>query len=246
MGKSTVFANSQGVSNTSSEAVVVSGPDVCLTPMGSSLVPVPYTNVAKSSSLSGGTKTVKVNGCMGAIDGCCYSTSTGDLPGIGTGVASGTVGSKAEFINYSFDVKIEGKGVCRNSDPMTQNNKNAHGVNQDAVCSPIAKPLDGEQPPLTTFHFKVVEYLSWDVYDEKKKCFFPGEAINKPIATRDLTIKEMSGSESDITTDENGEFELKNQETTAKFEITMVPESAELNNKYHLYYNKCAPVQKKL
>ncbi|RQW86579.1 MAG: DUF4150 domain-containing protein [Geobacter sp.] len=125
MGKSTVFANSQGISSTDSGAIVISGPDVCLTPMGSSLVPVPYTNIARSATLKGGTKSVKVNGCMGAIDGCCYSTSIGDQPGSGRGVLSGTVGDKAEFINSSFDVKIEGKGVCRNSDPMTQNNKNA-------------------------------------------------------------------------------------------------------------------------
>lgn len=125
MGKSTVFANSQGIANTDSGDVAISGPDVCLTPIGSSLVPVPYTNVAKSSSLADGTKTVKIDGCMGAIEGCCYRTSTGDLPGIGTGVASGTVGDKAEFVNCSFDVKIEGKGVCRNSDLMTQNSKNA-------------------------------------------------------------------------------------------------------------------------
>ncbi len=125
MGKSTVFANSQGISNTDSGDVVVSGPDVCLTPMGSSMVPVPYTNVARSATLADGTKTVKVNGCMAAIDGCCYSSSIGDQPGTGTGVASGTVGGKAEFINSSFDVRIEGKGSCRNSDPMTQNNKNA-------------------------------------------------------------------------------------------------------------------------
>jgi hypothetical protein len=125
MGKSTVFANSQGISNTNSGAVVISGPDVCLTPMGSSMVPVPYINIARSSTLADGTKTVKINGAMGAIDGCCYRTSTGDQPGAGRGVASGTVGDKAEFINHSFDVKIEGRGVCRNSDPMTQNSKNA-------------------------------------------------------------------------------------------------------------------------
>lgn len=124
MGKSTVFANNQGISSTDSGAIVISGPDVCLTPMGSSLVPVPYTNVARSVTLADGTKTVKVDGSMAAVDGCCYRTSTGDQPGTGTGVASGTVGGKAEFINYSFDVKIEGKGACRNSDPMTQNNKN--------------------------------------------------------------------------------------------------------------------------
>jgi hypothetical protein len=125
MSKSTVFVNSQGISSTDSGAIVISGPDVCLTPMGSSLVPVPYTNIAGSATLFGGTKTVKINDGMGAIDGCCYRTSTGDQPGTGRGVASGTVGDKAEFINYSFDVKIEGKGACRNSDPMTQNNKNA-------------------------------------------------------------------------------------------------------------------------
>lgn len=125
MGKSTVFSNNQGIANSGSGDVVISGPDVCLTPMGSSMVPVPYTNVATSATLAGGTKSVKINGCMGAIDGCCYAMSTGDLPGIGRGVVSGTVGGKAEFINCSFDVKIEGKGVCRNSDPMTQNCKNA-------------------------------------------------------------------------------------------------------------------------
>lgn len=125
MGKSTVFANGQGITNKGSGAVVVSGPDVCLTPMGSSVVPIPYTNVAGSVSLADGSKTVKIEGAMGAIDGCCYKKSTGDEPGVKKGVGSGTIKDKAEFINYSFDVKIEGKGACRNSDPMTQNNKNA-------------------------------------------------------------------------------------------------------------------------
>ncbi len=125
MGKSTVFANGQGITNKGSGAVVVSGPDVCLTPMGPSVVPIPYTNVARSTSLADGTKTVKIYGTMGANAGCCYKTSTGDEPGVRKGVGSATIKDKAEFINFSFDVKIEGKGACRNSDPMTQNNKNA-------------------------------------------------------------------------------------------------------------------------
>lgn len=125
MGKSTVFANGQGITSKVSGDFVISGPDVCLTPIGSSVVPIPYTNVAKSADLADGTKTVKVDGAMGANDGCCYKKSTGDEPGSKKGVKSGTIKDKAEFINYSFDVKIEGKGVCRNSDPMMQNNKNA-------------------------------------------------------------------------------------------------------------------------
>lgn len=104
----------------------------------------------------------------------------------------------------------------------------------------------GQQTDPTTFRFRVVEYLSWDVYDEKNKRFFPGESINQPFSKMNLKIKEKEGAEVNITTDENGEFELQDQKTTAKFEVTLVPESAELNNKYHVYYNKCAPVQKKL
>lgn len=103
-----------------------------------------------------------------------------------------------------------------------------------------------QQTDPKTFRFRVLEYLSWDVYDEKNKCFFPGESFNKPFAKREIKIKVGDGDEIPITTDENGVFELKDQKTTAKFEVTLVPESAELNNKYHVYYNKCTPVRKKL
>jgi hypothetical protein len=37
------------------------------------------------------------------------------------GVVSNKIKGKAEFVNYSFDVKIEGKNVCRLLDPMQQN-----------------------------------------------------------------------------------------------------------------------------
>lgn len=104
----------------------------------------------------------------------------------------------------------------------------------------------GQQTDLTTFRFRVVEYLSWDVYDEEKKCFYPGESCNKPFASMDLHIKEKDGDELPITTDEQGVFERKDQKPTAKFQVTLTPESAALNNKYHVYYNKCTPVQKKL
>jgi hypothetical protein len=246
MGKSTVFANSQGISNTGSGGVTISGPDVCLTPVGNTVVPIPYTNVARSATLANGTKTVKVDGCMGAIDGCCYRTSTGDQPGTAKGVASGTVGDKAEFINYSNDVKIEGKGACRNSDPMTQNSRNALGVNRDSTSPPTAKPLDAAQPEPSTFRFRVVEHISWDVYDEGKECFSPGHEKNKPIAGMKFKIKMPDGKEIEKATDENGVIELTGQEPTAKFEIFFLPESAELNDKHRLFYNRITAVNKKL
>jgi len=39
-------------------------------------------------------------------------------------VASGKIKGKAEFVNYSFDVKFEGKGVARAFDLMLHNDKN--------------------------------------------------------------------------------------------------------------------------
>ena len=246
MSKSKVFANKQGISSTDSGAVAVSGPDVCLTPMGSSLVPVPYTNIARSATLAGGSKSVKIDGCMGAIDGCRYSTSTGDLPGTGRGIASGTVGDRAEFINSSHDVKIEGKGVCRNSDPMTQNNRNALGVNRDSASPPTAKPLDVAQPEPTTFRFRVVEHLSWDNYDEEGKRFVFGHKENKAIPGMKFKIIMPDGSRIEKTTDKDGVIELPEQDPCSKYEIIFEPEEARMNNVYYLFYNACRPLKNEL
>jgi hypothetical protein len=50
--------------------------------------------------------------------------STGDEAGAAMGVASNKIKGKAEFVNYSFDVKVEGKGVARAMDLMLHNDKN--------------------------------------------------------------------------------------------------------------------------
>jgi hypothetical protein len=51
--------------------------------------------------------------------------STGDEGGTaGGGVASNKIKGKAEFVNFSFDVKFEGKNVARALDLMLHNDKN--------------------------------------------------------------------------------------------------------------------------
>ena len=100
-------------------------PDVCLTVVGPSVVPIPYTNSAKSSDLAKGSKTVTADGGNSiAIKGCSFSKSSGDAAGTNKGIVSGTTEGKAEFITSSPTVKIEGKGVCRLSDQMTMNSMN--------------------------------------------------------------------------------------------------------------------------
>ena len=127
MGSSTVFANDMGISHKGSGANSTVFPDVCMTPVGKSSVPIPYSNLAESADIADGSETVKFEGEMGAIKGCNYSKSTGDEPGSDKGVSSGTITDKAEFVTYSPNVKIEGKNACRNGDIMTHNKKNAVG-----------------------------------------------------------------------------------------------------------------------
>jgi uncharacterized protein YuzE len=223
----------------------VSGPDVCLTPMGNSMMPVPYSNTARSASLKDGTMTVTVNGGMGAIDGCRYGKSTGDEAGSGRGIGSGTVAGSAEFINSSFDVKIEGRGACRNSDPMTHNNRNALGVNQDSSNSPLAGEAE-ESPARGTFRIKVVEHLSWDAYDSETQGFRLGHKDNKPMAGRAFKIAMPDGSVVEKTADADGVIEIKDLESGERLGITFSAANARLNNQYFLFYNKRTPLKKKL
>jgi hypothetical protein len=99
-------------------------PDVCKTPSPAGPVPVPYPNIAQSSTLSDGTKTVKTDGQMAAIKGSKYAMSNGDEPGVAGGVVSSVNMKEAEWITFSFDVKMEGQNACRLQDKMMHNKKN--------------------------------------------------------------------------------------------------------------------------
>jgi hypothetical protein len=85
---------------------------------------MPYPNIAMSSDTASGTTKVKCDGQSVCVADSNFSTSTGDEPGVSGGVASGKTKGKAEFINHSFDVKFEGKGVARAFDLMLHNDKN--------------------------------------------------------------------------------------------------------------------------
>jgi hypothetical protein len=113
--------NGQTVVHKDSGGVVNTSPDVCVTPIGNSIVPIPYVNVAKSADTCNGSKTVTVDGNPIMLAGSCFSVSSGNEPGTAGGISSGVTKGKAQFINYSFDVLVEGKPVCRRLDPMVSN-----------------------------------------------------------------------------------------------------------------------------
>lgn len=122
------FANGRGIAHAGSGGMSIVFPDVCLTPVPSAPpVPIPYPNIASSADAADGPVSVTCDGEMPMTKGAKYSKSSGDEAGSNGGVASGTSREAAEFMLYSFDVKLEGNGVCRLGDPLFHNNKNAMG-----------------------------------------------------------------------------------------------------------------------
>ena len=121
----TVGVNQLSVVHKSSSGVTISFPDVCKTPSPAGPIPIPYPNIAKSSDTSKGTKKVKCDGNPTCVKDSNFKMSTGDEAGsAGGGVVSSKIKGKAEFVNFSFDVKFEGKNVARAFDLMLHNQKN--------------------------------------------------------------------------------------------------------------------------
>lgn len=150
----TVGANFMSVVHKDSGGVTIAFPDVCKTPAPPAPpIPIPYPNIAKSSDAAKTAKKVKVDGQPLCVQDSNFSTSTGDEPGSLNGIASNKVKGKAEFVNYSMDVKAEGKNVPRALDMMLHNDKNTPPVpllqgpvvavpgSEVPTCSICDKPL---------------------------------------------------------------------------------------------------------
>ncbi len=134
----TVGINKMTVIHSASNGMTIAFPDVCLTPgPPAPPLPIPYPNIAMSTDTAKGAKTVSADGNPVCNADSNFSRSSGDEAGVNNGVASAKCMGKAEFVNYSFDVKIEGKGATRAMDLMLHNDKNT-------PPSPVI------QPPLMT------------------------------------------------------------------------------------------------
>jgi hypothetical protein len=121
----TVGVNNMSVVHASSNGVTIAFPDVCKTPAPPAPpIPIPYPNIAKSSDTAKETKKVKADGNGVCVKDSNFSMSTGDEAGSIGGLISGKIKGKAEFVNFSFDVKFEGKNVARAFDLMLHNDKN--------------------------------------------------------------------------------------------------------------------------
>jgi hypothetical protein len=125
----TTFANGREVAHGGASGMSIVFPDVCKTPAppAPSPVPIPYPNTARCADASEGPTTVKIEGHMPMVKGAKYKMSTGDEAGNLGGVMSSSFKGPAEFMVYSFDVKLDGKNACRLGDALFHNKKNIMG-----------------------------------------------------------------------------------------------------------------------
>ena len=141
----TVGVNNLSVVHKSSNGITIAFPDVCKTPTPGGPIPIPYPNIAKSSDTSKGSKKVKCDGNPICLKDSNFMISTGDEAGsAGGGVASNKIKGKAEFINFSFDVKVEGKNVARAFDLMLHNDKNTPPF--PVLQAPVIVIIPDEKP----------------------------------------------------------------------------------------------------
>lgn len=127
---STVTANSpQTVVHAGSSGQSPVFPDVCKTPAPPAPpIPIPYPNIAQSSSACDTSTTVSADGQKIMLKNSVYSTSSGDEAGSIGGVVSNCIKGKAQFILYSFDIKAEGQNVPRNMDMMKHNGSSSYNA----------------------------------------------------------------------------------------------------------------------
>ena len=140
----TVGVNKRSVVHKDSKGITIAFPDVCKTQCGPPVVPIPYPNIAKSGDTAKGSKKVKCDGNPVCLKSSNFKTSTGDEAGALKGIVSNKTKGKAEYVNYSFDVKIEGKNVPRAFDLMLHNDKNTPP--SPVIQPPIIVVMPEEKP----------------------------------------------------------------------------------------------------
>jgi hypothetical protein len=142
----TVAVNQRTVVHKNSGGTSVAFPDICLTQCGPPVIPIPYPNIGKSADLDNGAGTVKADGQPMGHEKSFFSKTTGDEAGDKKGVSSGTTAAKAEFVSFSFDVSVEGKGVVRAGDLMVHNNKNTPPT--PLMQPPLVQTIVDETPEI--------------------------------------------------------------------------------------------------
>jgi hypothetical protein len=157
----TVFVNGRAVIHRGSAGkAVATFPDVCKCPPTppAGPVPTPLPNTAVAADVTGCAGTVFVEGNPIAIESSYIGQSTGNEVSqpTGGGVVTSATRGKAYFVSYSMDVLVEGKGVPRHLDLLTQNHASPPGNTPPGVWlsvpgAPVVLPAAPKQAEKHSF-----------------------------------------------------------------------------------------------
>lgn len=114
--------------NTQMAGLDVAFPDVCLTPAGPAVVPVPYPDIAAGNMAVPAVYNVLIMGAPTHTLSSVVPMTNGDNAGLATGVASGTVMGPSRHLMGSTNLLIGGMPATKVTSPTLQNSTNAPGV----------------------------------------------------------------------------------------------------------------------
>ncbi|HET7774415.1 MAG TPA: DUF4150 domain-containing protein [Burkholderiaceae bacterium] len=103
-------------------------PDVCLTPVGPAVAPIPYPNVAMGPMGVPAAYTVMFGMAPTHNLGTVVPLTNGDNAGVAMGVASGLVMGPSRHLTASFTVLVGGMPATKLTSMSLQNSTNCPGV----------------------------------------------------------------------------------------------------------------------
>ena len=116
------MAENYGARKQSGWRVIFLQPDVCKTPMGSALVPIPYPAISELKGAFGVVDSVNLNGHPAVVFNQSRTPETkADGQGKGLGIKSNTVGLQCEPIDKSASVRAGKRWVVRHDDKFWMN-----------------------------------------------------------------------------------------------------------------------------
>ena len=111
-------------------------PDVCKTPVGPSIVPIPYPNISMGATANPSTvaNNILISGAPGHTVGTAVPMSGGGQPGVAGGVVSGAVMGSTKVLMGSTSIFFGGKPAARLTSMTGQNGSSMNALG--ATVSP--------------------------------------------------------------------------------------------------------------
>ncbi|AWN47625.1 hypothetical protein DK419_15985 [Methylobacterium terrae] len=123
--------------------IVSQVPDICLTPQGATMVPVPYTIWCRQADAAALADSIRQTDERTHTRGSLVLRCYGDEPGTGGGIRSGTTGAECTPKTWSSSVFVEGREMVRHDDEWWMNHRNTYGkliYTKDMEQAEVADP----------------------------------------------------------------------------------------------------------